>query len=240
MKELGTMLELRNMTKLLGDKLVLRNITLTLEKGEILAVIGPNGAGKSTFFKCTVGLLQPTSGDILLNGKIVKKNSAEIKQKIGFLGHESFLYNNLSPLENLKFYGKLYKVKDLDRKANELLKEVGLFLFRDIPIRSFSRGMMQRLAIARVLLPDPDILMLDEPHTGLDQEAVALLNQIIKQKRVSGTSILIISHDFEQVHALADRVAVLKKGKIISTRQLNTKISLQEMKQWYETEVSGT
>lgn len=240
MKELGTMLELRNMTKLLGDKLVLRNITLTLEKGEILAVIGPNGAGKSTFFKCTVGLLQPTSGDILLNGKIVKKNSAEIKQKIGFLGHESFLYNNLSPLENLKFYGKLYKVKDLDRKANELLKEVGLFLFRDMPIRSFSRGMMQRLAIARVLLPDPDILMLDEPHTGLDQEAVALLNQIIKQKRVSGTSILIISHDFEQVHALADRVAVLKKGKIISTRQLNTKISLQEMKQWYETEVSGT
>lgn len=240
MKELGTMLELRNMTKLLGDKLVLRNITLTLEKGEILAVIGPNGAGKSTFFKCTVGLLQPTSGDILLNGKVVKKNSAEIKQKIGFLGHESFLYNNLSPLENLKFYGKLYKVKDLDRKANELLKEVGLFLFRDMPIRSFSRGMMQRLAIARVLLPDPDILMLDEPHTGLDQEAVALLNQIIKQKRVSGTSILIISHDFEQVHALADRVAVLKKGKIISTRQLNTKISLQEMKQWYETEVSGT
>lgn len=240
MKELGTMLELRNMTKLLGDKLVLRNITLTLEKGEILAVIGPNGAGKSTFFKCTVGLLQPTSGDILLNGKIVKKNSAEIKQKIGFLGHESFLYNNLSPLENLKFYGKLYKVKDLDRKANELLKEVGLFLFRDMPIRSFSRGMIQRLAIARVLLPDPDILMLDEPHTGLDQEAVALLNQIIKQKRVSGTSILIISHDFEQVHALADRVAVLKKGKIISTRQLNTKISLQEMKQWYETEVSGT
>jgi heme exporter protein A len=240
MKELGTMLELRNMTKLLGDKLVLRNITLTLKKGEILAVIGPNGAGKSTFFKCTVGLLQPTSGDILLNGKIVKKNSAEIKQKIGFLGHESFLYNNLSPLENLKFYGKLYKVKELDRKANELLKEVGLFLFRDMPIRSFSRGMMQRLAIARVLLPDPDILMLDEPHTGLDQEAVALLNQIIKQKRVNGTSILIISHDFEQVHALADRVAVLKKGKIISTRQLNTKISLQEMKQWYETEVSGT
>jgi heme exporter protein A len=240
MKELGTMLELRNMTKLLGDKLVLRNITLTLKKGEILAVIGPNGAGKSTFFICTVGLLQPTSGDILLNGKILKKNSAEIKQKIGFLGHESFLYNNLSPLENLKFYGKLYKVKELDRKANELLKEVGLFLFRDMPIRSFSRGMMQRLAIARVLLPDPDILMLDEPHTGLDQEAVALLNQIIKQKRVNGTSILIISHDFEQVHALADRVAVLKKGKIISTRQLNTKISLQEMKQWYETEVSGT
>jgi heme exporter protein A len=240
MKELGTMLELRNMTKLLGDKLVLRNITLTLEKGEILAVIGPNGAGKSTFFKCTVGLLQPTSGEILLNGKLVKKNSGEVKQRIGFLGHESFLYNTLSPLENLKFYGKLYKVKDLDRKANDLLKEVGLYLFRDMPIRSFSRGMMQRLAIARVLLPDPEILMLDEPHTGLDQEAVALLNKIIKKKQASGTSILIISHDFEQVHALADRVAVLKKGKIISTMALGSDIDLPAMKQWYEKEVSSS
>ena len=240
MKELGTMLELKNMTKLLGDKLVLRNITLTLEKGEILAVIGPNGAGKSTFFKCTVGLLQPTSGEIFLEGKSVRKNSGEVKQRIGFLGHESFLYNTLSPLENLKFYGKLYKVKDLDRKANDLLKEVGLYLFRDMPIRSFSRGMMQRLAIARVLLPDPEILMLDEPHTGLDQEAVALLNKIIKSKRESGTSILIISHDFEQVHALADRVAVLRKGKIISTKPLTPAIGLAEMKEWYEKEVSGS
>lgn len=240
MKELGTMLELRNMTKLLGDKLVLRNITLTLEKGEILAVIGPNGAGKSTFFKCTVGLLQPTSGEIILDGKLVKKNSGEVKQKIGFLGHESFLYNTLSPLENLKFYGKLYKVKDLDRKATDLLKEVGLYLFRDMPIRSFSRGMMQRLAIARVLLPDPEILMLDEPHTGLDQEAVALLNKIIKKKQASGTSILIISHDFEQVHALADRVAVLRKGKIISTMALGSDIDLPAMKQWYEKEVSSS
>lgn len=240
MKELGTMLELRKMTKLLGDKLVLRNITLSLEKGEILAVIGPNGAGKSTFFKCTVGLMQPTSGEIWLDGKQVKKNTGDVKQKIGFLGHESFLYSTLSPLENLRFYGKLYKVKDLDRKANDLLKEVGLYLFRDVPIRSFSRGMMQRLAIARVLLPDPNILMLDEPHTGLDQEAVLLLNKIIKNKQDSGTSILIISHDFEQVHTLANRVAILKKGKIVSTMPLGPEISLQEMKAWYEKEVSGS
>ncbi len=239
MKELGNMLELRNMTKMLGDKLVLRNITLTLQKGEILAVVGPNGAGKSTFFKCTVGLLQPTSGEILLDGKPVKNNSPEIKQKIGFLGHESFLYNTLSPLENLRFYGKLYKVKDLERKANDLLKEVGLYLFRDMPIRSFSRGMMQRLAIARVLLPDPEILMLDEPHTGLDQEAVALLNGIIKKKQEGGTSILLISHDFEQVHALADRVAVLRKGRIISTLPLASDFDLPSMKQWYGKEVDG-
>ncbi|MDQ0154107.1 heme ABC exporter ATP-binding protein CcmA [Robertmurraya andreesenii] len=232
------MLEIKNLTKILGDKLILRNVSLTLGKGEILAVVGPNGAGKSTFFKCTVGLLQPSGGEIILDGNLVKKKSAIARKKIGFLGHESFLYNNLSPLENLQFYGKLYKVKNLEERMKELLKEVGLYLFKDVPIRSFSRGMMQRLAIARVLLAEPDILMLDEPHTGLDQEAVQLLNKIIIDKKNSGTSILIISHDFEQVHKLADRVAVLKKGKIVETRELAESMDLYGMKEWYEKVVS--
>lgn len=232
------MLEIKNLTKILGDKLILRNVSLTLGKGEILAVVGPNGAGKSTFFKCTVGLLQPSGGEIILDGNLVKKKSAIAQKKIGFLGHESFLYNNLSPLENLQFYGKLYKVKNLEERMKELLKEVGLYLFKDVPIRSFSRGMMQRLAIARVLLAEPDILMLDEPHTGLDQEAVQLLNRIIIDKKNSGTSILIISHDFEQVHKLADRVAVLKKGKIVETRELAESMDLYGMKEWYEKVVS--
>lgn len=239
MKELENMLELKKINKMIGDKLILRNISLSLNEGETLAVVGPNGAGKSTFFKCTVGLLQPSGGEIILDGEVINKKSAAIKQKIGFLGHESFLYNNLTPLENLRFYGKLYKVKDIDRKSTELLKEVGLYLFRDVPIRSFSRGMIQRLAIARVLLAEPKILMLDEPHTGLDQEAVALLNRIIKEKQQAGTSILIISHDFEQVHTLADRVAILKKGIIIDTIQLNGGMGLAEMKNWYEKVVIG-
>lgn len=239
MKELENMLELKKINKMIGDKLILRNISLSLNEGETLAVVGPNGAGKSTFFKCTVGLLQPSGGEIILDGEVINKKSAAIKQKIGFLGHESFLYNNLTPLENLRFYGKLYKVKDIDRKSTELLKEVGLYLFRDVPIRSFSRGMIQRLAIARVLLAEPKILMLDEPHTGLDQEAVALLNRIIKEKQQAGTSILIISHDFEQVHTLADRVAILKKGIIVDTIQLNGGMGLAEMKNWYEKVVIG-
>jgi heme exporter protein A len=234
MKELESMLELKNMTKIIGEKIILRNITLTLREGETLAVIGPNGAGKSTFFKCTVGLLQPSSGEIILDGEIVTKKSSAVKQKIGFLGHESFLYSNMTPLENLKFYGKLYKVREIDSKSKELLKEVGLYLFRDTPIRSFSRGMLQRLAIAKVLLAEPKILMLDEPHTGLDQEAVALLNRIIKEKQQGGTSILIISHDFEQVHTLADTVAILKKGKIVDTIELAEDMGLPEMKAWYE------
>lgn len=239
MKELEAMLEIKNLSKVLADKLILRNITLSLQTGEILAVVGPNGAGKSTFFKCTVGLMQPSGGEIILNGEIVKKKSAEARKKIGFLGHESFLYNNLTPIENLTFYGKLYKVKNLEKKANSLLKEVGLHLFKDVPIRSFSRGMMQRLSIARVLLADPEILMLDEPHTGLDQDAVALLNRIIVEKKEAGVSILLISHDFEQVHKLADRVAVLKKGKIIDSSEMDGEMDLYAMKDWYEKVVSS-
>ncbi len=238
MKELEIMLEIKNLTKILSDKLILRGVSLKLNKGEILAVVGPNGAGKSTFFKCTVGLLQPSGGEIIVDGEIIKKKSAATRKKIGFLGHESFLYSTLTPLENLRFYGKLYKVKSIDSKANQLLKEVGLHLFKDVPIRSFSRGMLQRLSIARVMLADPEILMLDEPHTGLDQDAVSLLNMIIKEKKNIGTSVLLISHDFEQVQALADSVAVLKKGKIIDTAPLNADLNLEKMKDWYSRAVS--
>lgn len=233
------MLEIKNLTKVLADKLILRNVTLSLGKGEILAVVGPNGAGKSTFFKCTVGLMQPSGGEIILDGELIKKKSTVARKKIGFLGHESFLYNNLTPIENLNFYGKLFKVEHLEEKVKALLKEVGLHLFKDVPIRSFSRGMLQRLSIARVLLAEPEILMLDEPHTGLDQDAVALLNRIIVEKKAAGVSILLISHDFEQVHKLADRVAVLKKGKIIETVAMNENMDLSKMKEWYEKAVNN-
>ncbi|MFE8703346.1 heme ABC exporter ATP-binding protein CcmA [Cytobacillus sp. FJAT-54145] len=232
------MLELKQITKIIGDKTILRNVSLSLRRGESLAVIGPNGAGKSTFFKCTVGLLQPTSGEIILDQEIIKKNSPLLKKKIGFLGHESFLYNTLSPVENLRFYGKLYKVKNIEEKSQRLLKEVGLHYFKDIPIRSFSRGMMQRLAIARVLLPEPELLFLDEPHTGLDQEAVKVLNSIIKEKQTDGTGILLISHDFEQVLNLCKRVVVLDKGKIVAETEVVDNMNLQTLKAWYEKAVT--
>lgn len=240
MKELKTMLEIRNLTKFLGDKPVLKNVTLTLDQGEILAVIGPNGAGKSTLFKCIAGLLKPTGGQIILNGEPVEKNFATARKKIGYLGHRSSLYNAMTPMENLIFYGKLHKVDNLEMKVNSLLKETSLYLFKDLPVRSFSRGMVQRLAIARVLLPEPEILLLDEPYTGLDQDATSLLNKILQEKKETGTSILLISHDFEQVCHLADRAAILKKGRIAAgMMNLDENVRLETMKQWYEKAVSG-
>jgi heme exporter protein A len=228
------MLELKNVSKIIDDKLILRSFSLHVAKGESVAVIGPNGAGKSTFFKCTVGLIQPTSGDILVGGKKSKKNSLELKSKIGFLGHESFLYDNLTPIENLSFYGKLFKVKQLSEKVNKLLKKVGLHYFKDVPIRSFSRGMLQRLAIARVLLAEPELLLLDEPHTGLDQEAISLLNEVIKERQNSGVSIVLITHDFDQVLNVCDKVFVLDRGKVIASDYVKHHASIEDLKGWYE------
>lgn len=233
------MLELKNITKIIGDKIILRNFSLAIEPGESVAVIGPNGAGKSTFFKLAAGLMQPTSGEILLNGELIRKKSLLLKKKIGYLGHESFLYSTLTPLENLLFYAKLYKVKNREEKAMELLRAVGLHYFKDIPIRSFSRGMMQRLAIARVLLAEPDVLLLDEPHTGLDQEAISLLNNLIKEKQNKGVAILLISHDFEQVMSVCDRTLVLNKGKVINYQEIDRQAGLVSLKKWYEEAVSG-
>ncbi|UII55273.1 heme ABC exporter ATP-binding protein CcmA [Cytobacillus spongiae] len=231
------MLEFKNLSKIIGEKIILRNLSLTLDKGESLAVIGPNGAGKSTLFKCATGLMKPSSGEIWIDQQIMKKNSTTQRQAIGLLGHESFLYSSLTPLENLMFYGKLYKVPNREKAALNLLKKVGLEYFRDIPIRSFSRGMIQRLAIARVLLQEPNVLLLDEPHTGLDQEAVALFNHIIQEKQGLGTSILLISHDFEQVHKLCNRVAILHKGRIISDNQAERFLDVNELKAYYEKKV---
>lgn len=233
------MLELKNITKIIGDKIILRNFSLALERGESVAIIGPNGAGKSTFFKVAAGLMQPTSGEIYLNGELVKKKSLLLRKKIGYLGHESFLYNSLTPVENLRFYAKLYKVKNREEKVLELLKAVGLHYFKDIPIRSFSRGMMQRLAIARVLLAEPDVLLLDEPHTGLDQEAISLLNHLIKEKQNNGIAILLISHDFEQVISISDKALVLNKGKIVDYQNIDREKGLVALKEWYDEAVSG-
>ncbi|MFO1444236.1 heme ABC exporter ATP-binding protein CcmA [Bacillus sp. Bva_UNVM-123] len=233
------MLELKNITKIIGDKIILRNFSLALERGESVAIIGPNGAGKSTFFKVAAGLMQPTSGEIYLNGELVKKKSLLLRKKIGYLGHESFLYNSLTPVENLRFYAKLYKVKNREEKVLELLKAVGLHYFKDIPIRSFSRGMMQRLAIARVLLAEPDVLLLDEPHTGLDQEAISLLNHLIKEKQNNGIAILLISHDFEQVISISDKALVLNKGKIVDYQNIEREKGLVALKEWYDEAVSG-
>ena len=140
MKELVAMLEIKNLSKARGERPVLRNLSFAVNKGEILAVTGPNGAGKSTLFKCAAGLMKPGGGKIFLDGRPVKRNSPEVKRKIGFLGHEPFLYPSLSAVENLRFYGKLYKVKDLDEKHSNCCGKWGSTILKTCRSIPFPEG----------------------------------------------------------------------------------------------------
>lgn len=209
------MIETRGLVKTIGDKMILRGLNLTINRGETVAILGPNGAGKSTVLKILGGLIKASSGEVKIDGLDLKKDSYEIKRKIGFLAHNSFLYDHLTPLENLKFFAKLYGVDNVEDRAKELINDVGLSFFMHDPVRSFSRGMIQRIAIARAIIHKPEILLFDEPHTGLDQQAIKLLNDVILKMKAEGSTILMVTHDFQQAIETCDRFIIIKNGKIV-------------------------
>lgn len=209
------MIVTQGLIKTIGDKMILRGINLSIQKGESVAILGPNGAGKSTILKILAGLIKPTSGKVTVDELDLKNDSYEIKRKIGFLSHNSFLYDHFTPLENLKFFGKLYGVKNVEKRAKKLVGEVGLSFFMHDPVRSFSRGMLQRIAIARAIIHDPDILLFDEPHTGLDQEAIKILNDVILKMKAKGATVVMVTHDFHQAVRTCDRVIIFRNGKIV-------------------------
>ena len=209
------MIAINGLNKTIGEKTILRNVSLQVDKGDTVGILGPNGAGKSTILKIIGGLMKPSSGIVEIEGQKIKDNPLETKKKIGFLAHNSYLYDHFSPLENLKFFGKLYNIENSEERAKELIREVGLTYFMHEPVRSFSRGMIQRLAIARAIIHDPEILILDEPHTGLDQQAVKLLNSVILKMKEKGTTILMVTHDFAQTVETCDRIIIMKHGAII-------------------------
>ncbi|NSL52233.1 heme ABC exporter ATP-binding protein CcmA [Calidifontibacillus erzurumensis] len=209
------MIVIEGINKTIGEKAILRNINLQIKQGETIGLIGPNGAGKSTVLNIISGLMKPSSGRIKIFGKQLKEHPLEIKNKIGFLSHDSFLYDHFSPLENLKFFAKLYGFEVEERKVKGLIREVGLAYFMHEPVRSFSRGMIQRLNIARALIHDPDILLLDEPHTSLDQQAIQILNRFISKMKKRGATIIMVTHDLKEAFHLCDRILFMKDGTII-------------------------
>lgn len=209
------MIQIKKLIKQADTKLILRGIDLSIEKGETVAILGPNGAGKSTLLKVIATLIKPTSGEVKINGLDLKKNGTEIKKLMGYLPHSSLLYEHYSPLENLVFYGNLYGVQDVEQKAIKLVKDVGLSFFLKEPVKNFSRGMIQRTAIARAIIHDPELLLLDEPHTGLDQGAISILNEVIVSMKEKGATTLMVTHDFKQAAEICDRIIIVKNGKIV-------------------------
>ncbi len=232
------MIETKGLIKTIGDKMILRGINLSIKKGETVAILGPNGAGKSTVLKILGGLIKASSGEVKVNGLDLKKDSYDVKRKIGFLAHNSFLYDHLTPLENLKFFGKLYGVENVEERAKQLIDEVGLSFFTHDPVRSFSRGMMQRIAIARAIIHQPEILLFDEPHTGLDQQAIKLLNDVILRMKEEGSTILMVTHDFQQAIETCDRFIIIKNGKVVDDLQ-NVERNIDTITEKYMEQVSG-
>jgi heme ABC exporter ATP-binding subunit CcmA len=198
--------------KFYGDYAALRDVQLAAEPGTCLALIGRNGAGKTTLLRTIAGFSRPGRGRILIHGK--EPRETETRRHLGFIGHGISVYDELSALENLMLYGKLYGVADPRKSAMEWLERTGLERVRDGLVREFSRGMRQRLAVARAFLHEPAVLLLDEPFTALDDRAIAVLQTLLRQALADGKTIVISTHQLREALDLASHVALLIRGEL--------------------------
>lgn len=232
------MLTANDISKKIGSKTILRGINLHIAKGEFITVFGPNGAGKSTLLKILSMLMKPSTGTLIVDGIKVKDEASKVREKIGVISHHSFLYDNLTAYENLEFYEKMYGMKNRRERIHDILREVGLEVAMNDPVRNFSRGMQQRLAIARATIHDPEILFLDEPYTGLDQQAINILNSVLAKMNIKDRTVFMITHNFEQGLDLSDRVLVITKGQVAYEGEA-TGLSSEEMRDIYIDAVGG-
>jgi heme ABC exporter ATP-binding subunit CcmA len=180
-----------------------------------MALLGRNGAGKTTLLRIIAGLSRPSRGTVKIQGADAREQST--RQSIGILGHGIALYEELSAIENLTLFGRLYGLADARKRADQMLERVGLARVRDGLAREFSRGMRQRLAVGRAFLHDPEVLLLDEPFTALDDRAIAVLQSMIQEMRHRGRTIIMSTHQLREALELASHVALLQRGQIVHT-----------------------
>ncbi len=208
------MIEIANLSKKFGKVTALDGIDLKIKEGELFGIVGPNGAGKSTIVRILCGALRPSKGTMRVNGYDILHDPIKVKSSIGYLPEEPNLYERLTARELLEFFGNLYDVKDLGERITELLNFVGLTDRADYKISTFSKGMRQRLAIARTLLNDPPFLILDEPTMGLDPGSAKSIREFIYNQKRKKT-ILLCTHYLDEAEELCDRMAILNYGKIV-------------------------
>jgi heme ABC exporter ATP-binding subunit CcmA len=204
---------LNRVSKFYGDFPALRAVTLDLEQGECLALLGRNGAGKTTLLKILAGLSRPQEGEVRIMGRDARHPAT--RATVGVLGHGIGLYDELSALENLLLFGRLYGVQDVSLRAREWLTLTSLDRLEHSLVREFSRGMRQRLAVARAFLHEPSLLLLDEPFTSLDDRSIEVLQQALRKARSRGATVIMITHQIREAMELASRVALLGRGKLL-------------------------
>jgi heme ABC exporter ATP-binding subunit CcmA len=232
MSEEEYIIEAKGLVKKFGYRTVLRKVDLSLKKGDFLALFGHNGAGKTTLIRILCSLMRPTSGEVRVAGFDPLHEREALCRTIGVISHQSFLYKNLSAIENLRFYGRMYDVPNLKNRIDSLLEQVGLMEYRDDPVQTFSRGMQQRLSVARAIIHDPLILFLDEPYTGLDQHGVEDLRNLLIKFKNQDKTILMTSHDIDRGLELCDQSAILKSGRLVFKEEMTTLLK-DDFKQIY-------
>ncbi len=210
------LIDVQNLVKAYDLLPILKQLTLQIQRGEFVALLGPNGSGKSTLLRMLCGLSKSTAGIIRVGGWELPRESAAVRAQIGLVSHKSLLYDNLSAYENLRFFAQLYNLPNdqVETRIRTLMTQVGLHKRTHDLVRTFSRGMLQRLSIARALLHNPDIILLDEPYTGLDQDASAVLDELLKSAHAEGHTILMTTHDLNRAAILPTRIVILSRGVI--------------------------
>lgn len=213
------MITVRKLVKRFGVKSVLRGMDFSVEPGEFVALLGPNGAGKTTFLRILASLSRPTLGVVSIAGYHLPNQAAAVRRRLGVVSHLPLLYGDLTAEENLRFYARMYNLTHVEKRVTDVLDLVGLSSRRHDLVRTFSRGMQQRLAIGRAVLHDPEVMLFDEPHTGLDQDACQMLDSVLREVAARGRTVVMTSHDLARVADLASRFDILSRGVIAASVQ---------------------
>ncbi|MCL4527826.1 MAG: heme ABC exporter ATP-binding protein CcmA [Chloroflexi bacterium] len=219
-------------------KTVLRGVDFDVQPGEFVALLGPNGAGKTTFLRILASLSHPSLGEIRVAGYRLPNEAAAVRARLGVVSHLPLLYGDLTAEENLLFFGRMYGVTKLENRISEVLEMVGLSARRHDLVRTFSRGMQQRLAIGRAVLHDPDVILFDEPYTGLDQDASSMLDDVLKSVAAQGRTVVMTSHDLVRAEDLATRFDILSRG-IIAASATRKELSKSNLLSFYKEALAG-
>ncbi|NIA30097.1 MAG: heme ABC exporter ATP-binding protein CcmA [Actinobacteria bacterium] len=210
------MIKVRNISKSFASNQALQDVTFQIQKGQFVTLLGVNGAGKTTLTRILATLTRPTKGTAQIAGHWIDKEPIAVRRQIGVMSHFSFLYGDLSAEENLHFYGKMYAVQNLQQRIDELLQQVNLQTRRYELVQTFSRGMQQRLSLARAIIHRPNILLLDEPFAGLDVNAHKMLNDLLHNFIAHDSTVLLTTHDIDYAVKNSHRLIIIKDGRVIA------------------------
>jgi heme exporter protein A len=232
------MITVKKLVKRFGLKPVLRGVDFEVQPGEFVALLGPNGAGKTTFLRILASLSRPTLGEVTIAGYQLPHQASQVRARLGVVSHLPLLYGDLTAEENLRFYGRMYGLQRLEERISDVLEMVGLDARRRDLVRTFSRGMQQRLAIGRAVLHDPDVVLFDEPYTGLDQDASSMLDEVLKTVAAKGRTVVMTSHDLARAEDLATRFDILSRG-VISASASRKEMRKTNLLSFYKQALAG-